>query len=90
MITIYFFSQKKRLFPPILPCIWLISGPWKVTPGFSVFENELEKDYGQFLRLISHSKATFSSYYTDIANDILLLQMNMKDLSQREWIRKSL
>ena len=29
---------------------------------------------------------TFSSYYTDITNDILLLQMNMEDLSPREWI----
>jgi hypothetical protein len=110
MITVYFFSQTKHLEISFLPCLQIISGPWKVMSGFSVVENELGKVYGQFLRLISHNRATvssyytditkekfidsfwgwyhttFSSYYTDITNDILLLQMNMEDLSPREWI----
>lgn len=57
------------------------SGPLKVPPGFSVVENELGTVCGQFLQLISHNRATFSSYYTDIAND--LLQIKMEDLSPR-------
>jgi hypothetical protein len=53
-------------------------------PGFSVVENELGKVNGQSLSWISHNRATFSSYYTDITNDLLLLQTNMEDLSPRE------
>jgi hypothetical protein len=37
--------------------------------GFPVVENELGKVYGQFLRLISHNRATFSSYYTAITKE---------------------
>lgn len=58
------------------------SGPLKVPPGFSVVENELGQVCGQFLRLISHNRATFGSYYTDIAND--LLQIRTEDLSPRD------
>ena len=86
MITVYFFSQAKHLEISFLPCLQIISGPWKVTPGFSVVENELGKVNGQSLSWISHNRATFSGYYTDITNDLLLLQTNMKDLSPREWI----
>ncbi|VDI19778.1 Hypothetical predicted protein [Mytilus galloprovincialis] len=57
------------------------SAPLKVPPGFSVVETELGKICGQFLRLISHNRATFSSYYTDIANE--LMQIQMEDLSPR-------
>lgn len=57
------------------------SAPLKVPPGFSVVEIELGKICGQFLRLISHNRATFSSYYTDIANE--LMQIQMDDLSPR-------
>ena len=69
MITIYFFSQTKHLEISFLPCLQIISGPWKVMSGFSVVENELGKVYGQFLRWIPHNRATFSSYYTDITKE---------------------
>ncbi|WAR09029.1 T11L1-like protein [Mya arenaria] len=52
--------------------------PLKLPVGMSVMEQELSQLCGQFLRIISHNRAVFSQYYTDIINDLL---ERHKDLS---------
>ena len=40
-------------------------------PGFSAVSEELSHVCGQFLRLASHNRAVFGSYYTDIITKLL-------------------
>ncbi|KAL3884124.1 hypothetical protein ACJMK2_030346 [Sinanodonta woodiana] len=52
--------------------------PLKVPPGMSVVEKELSQICGSFLRLISHNRAVFGSFYAEI---IGALVMRKPDLS---------
>jgi hypothetical protein len=42
------------------------AAPLRVPPGLSSFQAELTAITGQFLRLVSHNRAVFGEYYTDI------------------------
>ncbi|KAI0209793.1 T-complex protein 11-like protein 1 [Lamellibrachia satsuma] len=43
----------------------------QLPPGFSAVSEELSHICGQFLRLVSHNRAVFGSYYTDIISRLL-------------------
>ena len=42
------------------------AAPVRIPPGLSSLQAELTAITGQFLRLVSHNRAVFSEYYTDI------------------------
>jgi len=42
------------------------AAPLRVPPGLSSLQSELTAITGQFLRLVSHNRAVFGKYYTDI------------------------
>ncbi|XP_052277357.1 T-complex protein 11-like protein 1 isoform X2 [Dreissena polymorpha] len=44
--------------------------PLKLPVGMSVMEKELSQLCGQFLRLISHNRAVFGQYYSDIIDEL--------------------
>jgi len=47
------------------------TAPLQLPVGMSVMDRELSELCGQFLRIISHNRAVFGQYYTDIINDLL-------------------
>jgi T-complex protein 11. len=42
------------------------AAPLRIPPGLSSLQTELTAITGQFLRLVSHNRAVFGEYYTDI------------------------
>ena len=46
-------------------------GRVQLPPGVSAVSDELSRVCGQFLRLVSHNKAVFGSYYGEIINAIV-------------------
>jgi hypothetical protein len=43
-----------------------MAAPLRIPPGLSSLQTELTAITGQFLRLVSHNRAVFGEYYTDI------------------------
>lgn len=44
--------------------------PTKIPPGLSTLEKELTSITGCFLRLVTHNRAVFSEYYSDIVTQL--------------------
>jgi hypothetical protein len=42
------------------------AAPLRIPPGLSSLQTELTAIAGQFLRLVSHNRAIFGEYYTNI------------------------
>lgn len=45
------------------------AAPLRIPPGLSSLQTELTSLTGQFLRLVSHNRAVFGDYYTDIVTE---------------------
>ncbi|KAJ9601070.1 hypothetical protein L9F63_000805 [Diploptera punctata] len=45
------------------------AAPLRIPPGLSSLQTELTSLTGQFLRLVSHNRAVFGEYYTDIVTE---------------------